>query len=212
MVERVAEGTACVVVIDDVEEVARVTASSLESRLGKRCIWFTEPSKLVDHVRAHSVSVIVSDLKMPETSGEVLQERVMEMDPSISFVFVTGHADVPSTVRIMSKGAVTLLEKPINIDRLAAAVEEARLLNRVRRESLVPDEALRGAISSLETEEHQVLQALLQGTPQKTIAKSLCISLRTVDRRRKDILRKCGANSIIEIATRLSRLLNTRPK
>ncbi len=154
-------------------------------------------------LQAFSPSVpgcIVTDLRMPEMSGADLQQRLLADGVRTPIIFLTGFADVPTTVRLMQQGAVTILEKPYREDELIGAIraalhrDEEQLLHTARQR----DVGVR--LGSLSEGEVQVMDLMVEGKPNKTIAVRLDVSMRTIDRRRRIVLDKMKIDSVPELA------------
>ena len=193
-------------IVDDDGAVATVAARILEQAGEFRCRVFTSSSELVDALAPGVAACVVSDIRMPHVDGGQLQQELLAVDQTISIVFLTGYADVPTTVRVMERGAVTLLQKPYQAAELVAAVRKAvkrcELLRRQQVERIESQKRL----DSLSEDEREVLQCMVAGLSNKAIAFKLAISPRTLDRRRQNILHTMGVDSVVELASLLERL------
>ncbi len=142
---------------------------------------------------------IVTDVRMPGMSGLDLLKRLRELKNSVPVIVITGHADVPLAVEAMRFGASDFLEKPFDDDILLAAVRRALSEDSASRE----DQALRAAVTrrleSLSARERQVLEGLVAGHPNKTIAYDLGISPRTIEIYRANVMTKMEAASLSEL-------------
>jgi two-component system response regulator FixJ len=142
---------------------------------------------------------IVTDVRMPGMSGLDLLKRLRELKNDIPIIVITGHGDVPLAVEAMKCGASDFLEKPFDDDVLLAAVRRALSKDAASQE----DHALRAAVAqrleSLSARERQVLEGLIAGHPNKTIAYDLGISPRTVEIYRANVMTKMEAGSLSEL-------------
>lgn len=154
----------------------------------------------------NQVGCVISDLQMPEMNGAELQKRLRKYDSSLALIIISGHADVSSTVQLMEKGAVTLIQKPLETNRLLAAIEKALLQSQEQHESLALYRDAVERLAQVDEEEMQVMQRVIKGMPVKAISDALTMSNRTVDRRRLSALTKSRATSITEFAMLLARL------
>lgn len=154
----------------------------------------------------NQVGCVISDLQMPEMNGAELQKRLRKYDSSLALIIISGHADVSSTVQLMEKGAVTLIQKPLETNRLLAAIEKALLQSQEQHESLALYRDAVERLAQVDEEEMQVMQCVIKGMPVKAISDALTMSNRTVDRRRLSALTKSRATSITEFAMLLARL------
>jgi two-component system response regulator FixJ len=141
---------------------------------------------------------IVSDLRMPGMDGLQLLRRLKEMRVTLPVVIMTGHADVSLAVEAMKVGAVDFIEKPFQDEVLVDAIESA--MARHRKNSLAGDvEEIGARLASLTPREHQVLDGLVAGKPNKTIAADLGLSPRTVEVHRANVMSKMAASSLSEL-------------
>ena len=161
---------------------------------------FSSPIELLDSIHPDDVGCVVTDLEMPDMNGISVQNRLLEMGSRMSLVVITAHADVPRTIELMSKGAVTLLEKPFRSSLLLEAVEKAidvSLQNHAKRSKIEQAVELIGLLTS---EELEVMKLAAAGLPNKAISTQLDMSLRTIDRRRQSSLQKLGVVSVADFA------------
>ncbi len=154
----------------------------------------------------NQVGCVISDLQMPEMNGAELQKRLRKYDSSLALIIISGHADVSSTVQLMEKGAVTLIQKPLETNRLLTAIEKALLQSQEQHEALALYRDAVERLAHVDEEEMQVMQCAIKGMPVKAISDALTMSNRTVDRRRLSALTKARATSITEFAMLLARL------
>lgn len=142
---------------------------------------------------------IVTDVRMPGMSGIELIKRLHEGGIKMPVIVITGHGDVPMAVAAMKLGAVDFLEKPFDEEILLAAVRAA--LNRKsddgKREARQAE--IRKKLASLSAREREVLEGLLAGHPNKTIAFDLGISPRTVEIYRANVMTKMKAGSLSDL-------------
>lgn len=142
---------------------------------------------------------IITDVRMPEMSGIDLLRRLKEMQVSLPVIVITGHGDVPLAVEAMRLGAADFLEKPYEDEVMVASVRGA--LGRHERDAKRDAEltALRERLAALSTRERQVLEGLVIGHPNKTIAYDLGISPRTVEIYRANVMTKMKAGTLSEL-------------
>jgi two-component system, LuxR family, response regulator FixJ len=139
---------------------------------------------------------IVSDVRMPGIDGLELQRRLKALGVHLPVIIMTGHADVPLAVEAMKAGAVDFIEKPFDDEVLLSAIRVA--LERYNALDHQDAEAIQiqTRLQSLSPRERQVLDGLLAGHPNKTIAYDLKLSPRTVEVHRANVMMKMGANSL----------------
>jgi len=145
------------------------------------------------------VGCLIADIRMPEMDGLELQQRLIERSLHFPMIVITGHGDVPLAVRAMKAGAIDFIEKPFTseaiLDSLAAAV--VHLATPHEQDPMRVAAAAKLAL--LSPREREVLEGLLAGLPNKSIAYDLAISPRTVEIHRARVMDKMGARSLYEL-------------
>jgi FixJ family two-component response regulator len=149
---------------------------------------------------------ILLDLRLPGASGLELQERLAERGCSAPVVFLTGHGDVPASVRAMKKGAVDFLQKPVVADELFAAVASALLRDESARRQLEELGDLRARAATLSDRQREVWLRVVRGELNKQIAHDLGIVERTVKLHRAKAMKKLNARSTADLARIAERL------
>ncbi len=197
-------------IVDDDVAVATLASRVLESVGEFACRQFTSASALLAELKNTRPACIVSDIKMPEVDGKALQQQLLEFDPTICTVFLTGYADVPTTVLLMEQGAVTLLQKPYEAADLIAAVRKAVRRCDVQRRQHDEAVAAQARLERLSEDEREVLECMVAGLSNKAIAFKLALSPRTLDRRRQTILQTMEVESVVELAALVERLRTHR--
>jgi two-component system response regulator FixJ len=149
----------------------------------------------------HSVQpgCIVTDVRMPGMDGLALQRELKNRSIHLPVIVITGHGDVPLAVEAMKNGAVDFLEKPFNDESLLSAIRVA--IDRHSRDAKRGGEvaAIKAKFDSLSPRETEVLQGLVAGLPNKTIAYDLNISARTVEVHRANLMTRMGAHSVADL-------------
>ncbi len=139
---------------------------------------------------------LVLDIRMPGMSGLDLQERLLKVGATLPIIFVTGHGDVPVTVRAMKAGAFDFLQKPFNdnvlLDAIFAAIRQSE---EMRAEEERRAQAAQG-LAALTAREREVLRLLRGGKSSKLIAADMGISVRTVEGYRANIMDKMNARTV----------------
>jgi len=188
-----------VYLVDDDPDVLRSLAELL-SAAGIRTESHLTAESLLASVAQDSAGCVVSDFKLTGMSGLDLQRELAAAGIFLPLVIVSGYASVPMTVELMENGAVTLLEKPFDSAELLNAVQKA--LDRFLAEAKQRMElaTIRQRLDTLTPEELEVLELMIAGSPNKVISTELEISMRTVDRRRSNVLQKMGVSSPPELA------------
>ncbi|RUW56673.1 MULTISPECIES: response regulator FixJ [unclassified Mesorhizobium] len=153
---------------------------------------------------------IVTDVRMPGIDGIEFLRQLRAGGHTIPVIVMTGHADVALAVQAMKEGAADFIEKPFDDEMLIEAIRSA-LANRNQANAAHPQSAdIRTRLSALSERERQVLDGLVSGLPNKTIAYDLGISPRTVEIHRANVMSKMGASSLSHLV-RMALIVESRP-
>jgi two-component system, LuxR family, response regulator FixJ len=188
-------GSAVVHLIDDDEAVRRALAfllgtAGLAVKVYESALLFLEKFDSAD------AGCIVTDVRMPGMDGIQLLRRLNELKNKLPVIVLTGHADVPLAVEAMKFGAVDFIEKPFSDDVLLGVIQSALARS---SQSAGDVSQIRARIATLTPREKEVLDGLLAGHPNKTIAFDLGLSPRTVEVHRANVMTKMGASSLSEL-------------
>lgn len=197
-------------IVDD-DDAVRESLSLLLEAIGHQVRTFGSAKDFLDAAPGLTAGCLIADIRMPEMDGLELQFALKERALQFPLIVITGHGDVPMAVRAMKAGALDFIEKPFATPTLLASVEAA--LSRLGAADQ-PDPVARAALERLELlspREREVLEGLLAGLPNKTIAYDLAISPRTVEIHRARVMDKMGARSLSELI-RLSLSAGLQPK
>jgi len=194
-----AQRKARVLVLDDDPGVLSVIGQLLNAH-GFAAEVFSSPAALLDSRHPDDIGCLVTDLEMPHINGMEVQSRLIAAGSSLAVVVVTAHADVPRTIKIMSQGAVTLLEKPFKSQQLVTAVHNAVEISRRTFDRRSRIENAQKLIDKLSDEELQIMKLAAAGMPNKAISLQLDLSPRTIDRRRQSALLKLDVASVADFA------------
>ena len=142
---------------------------------------------------------VVTDVRMPGIDGLELQRRLNDLALNLPVIVMTGHGDVRLAVEAMKAGAIDFIEKPFDDDILLASIQRAIARYDQTGERAREAAQARGKLASLSPRENEVLQGLLAGHPNKTIAYDLKISARTVEVHRANVMTKMGAGILSDL-------------
>jgi RNA polymerase sigma factor (sigma-70 family) len=142
---------------------------------------------------------LVLDIRMPGLGGLELQEKLNELGSTLPIIFITGHGDVPMAVEAMQKGAVDFIQKPFRDQELLDRISEAVKTDQERRSAREEKAEVRERIGKLTNREHQVLDLVVTGKPNKVIAYELGVSQRTVEIHRARVMEKMQAKSLADL-------------
>ena len=149
---------------------------------------------------------LLLDVRLPGPSGLELQSALQRRNAELPVIFLTGHADVASSVKAMKAGAVDFLEKPVEPELLFAAIHRALEQHESRRATRAADEGLRKRLDLLTPQQREVFERIVVGKLNKQIAHELGISERTVKTRRAEIMERLDANSVAELGRQAEQL------
>jgi len=149
--------------------------------------------------------VILLDVRMPGLSGLALFERLVErgLTPVLPVIFLTGHADVPTAVAAVKRGAFDFVEKPFSDNALVDRVEQALAASAAAIAARRRRQAVQRAVAELTDRERDVMHLVVEGRPNKLIADALDISVRTVEVHRARVFDKMNVRSAVELANLL---------
>lgn len=189
---------AVVHLIDD-DEAVRQALAFLLATAGHAVRVYESAEAFLNSGGAAQPGCIVSDVRMPGIDGLALQRHLREIGVTLPVVIMTGHADVPLAVEAMKAGAVDFIEKPFDDEVLLSAIRVAlsRQDESGRRSAEISQ--IRAKLEALSERERQVLEGLVAGHPNKTIAYDLDLSPRTVEVHRANLMIKMGANSLSDL-------------
>jgi two-component system response regulator FixJ len=182
-------------VVDDDESLRRALRRLLLSA-GYNAVTYATAAAFIEAAPRLSGCLLL-DLRMPDMDGLEVQARLVALGVRVPVIVITGHGDVPTAVQAMKAGALDFIEKPIDEDRLLAAIAAA-LQEGARRTR--DDEAMQAVqrIAALSPRERQVLEGIVAGKPNKRIAYELHISPRTVEVHRTRLMIRLGTHSVAE--------------
>lgn len=146
-----------------------------------------------------SPACVVLDLHFPAGNGFDVLEWLASADTALAAVVLTAHGDVPTTVRAMKRGAVELLEKPIDNERLLAAVREGLARSARRAGELDRRRLLAARLDALSPRQREVFELVVAGLANKVIASRLGIAEKTVKVHRAEVMRRMEADSLAEL-------------
>jgi len=207
----VVESEAIVFVVDD-DPSMRKALSNLFRSVGLRAEVFGSARELLESELPEVASCLVLDIRLPGPSGLDFQAELAKANIQIPIIFMTGHGDIPMTVKAMKAGAVDFLTKPFRdqdmLDAVAIAIERDRA--RRKDEKIVAE--LRAVFETLTARERDVLGLVASGLMNKQIAAEIGLAEITVKIHRGHIMRKMGAKSLADLVRMAEMLGVRRPK
>jgi FixJ family two-component response regulator len=152
------------------------------------------------------VSCILLDVRIPGLSGPELQARLSALGSTLPIVFLTGHADIATTVQVIKAGAEDLLTKPVPRDKLIDAIERALARCRAVQEKHDQLHSLRKLVGRLTGRERQVFERVARGKMNKEIARELGTTERTIKAHRRSVMEKIQVTTLAELVVSAERL------
>jgi FixJ family two-component response regulator len=187
-----------VFVVDD-ESAVGVSIKRLLHSVGLEARHFTSASEFLRAKRPDAPGCIVLDVRLPDLSGLDLQQELAKANVDLPVIFVTGHADIPMTVRAMKAGAVEFLTKPFREQELLEAVQRAISRHRQTRDQRASMRVLQSRYELLTPREREVFPRVASGLLNKQVAAELNASEKTIKVHRGQLMQKMEAHSLSDL-------------
>ena len=187
--------------VDDDTQASRAAAELVRS-FGHQVHTFDSPREFLEELERidpEQVGCVVLDLRMPGMDGIELHQRLVERDLCLPAIIVTGYADTALTVRAMRSGVLAVLDKPCRDNELWSFIQEAIAKSEDEVGRRRYRKSLEERFRRLSPHDRQVLQLILEGCKNRTMAKRLDVSLRTVENRRRRVFDAMQAESVAEL-------------
>jgi two-component system response regulator FixJ len=185
-------------VIDD-DEAIRQSLAFLLASANVKVTTYESATAFLGALPGIASGCIITDVRMPDIGGLDLLRRLRELQIAMPVIVITGHGDVPLAVEAMKSGAADFIEKPFNDEVLLASVRSALSTQKKQGRQEAERSEIHERLAALSNRERQVLEGLVAGRPNKTIAYDLGISPRTVEIYRANVMTKMHAASLSEL-------------
>jgi len=202
-------GQPIVFIVDD-DPLVRGSVSSLLRSVGLQTRVFGSASEFLQEKRPALPSCLVLDVRLPGVSGLDFQAELSSRNIQIPIIFMTGHGDIPMTVRAMKAGAVEFLTKPFREQDMLDAVKLALERDQGRIESEKVSSGLKSNFATLTPREQEIMALVASGLMNKQVAGKIGLSEITVKVHRGRIMQKMGARSLADLV-RMAEALGVRP-
>ena len=194
-----------VYVLDDEPEMVKALTRLLRSKHFE-LRGFTSPNEFLQAFNPQELACLVLDVAMPELDGLELQRRLTHQGILIPIIFLTGHGDIPMSVRAIKAGATDFLTKPVDSVALVAAVNTALQAAESRRQTISETAALAARLARLTPREHEVMKHIVAGRLNKQIAADLGTGEQNIKFHRAHIMQKMGVESLADLVHAAERL------
>jgi FixJ family two-component response regulator len=192
-------------VLDDEPEIVKALVRLLRAK-GFEVRGFTSVRDFLKAYRPEETACLVLDVAMPELDGLTLQRRLTQQGILIPILFLTGHGDIPMSVRAIKAGATDFLTKPVDQDLLVPAVIAALQTAESRHRSIAETAALAARLAKLTPREREVMEHVVSGQLNKQIAADLGTGEQNIKLHRMHIMRKMGVESLADLVRAAERL------
>lgn len=187
-----------VFVVDD-DEAVRDSLTLLLEAEGLATEGFEDAQAFLEAYRPERGGCLVLDVRMPGMNGLELQRELNQAGADLPVIFITGHGDVPMSVKALKAGALDFLEKPFDGKDLLAVIQKAFVQDARRRKEQAAKRKVAERFARLTPREQQVMGLVIQGKSNKEIAAALGVSHRTVEIHRARVMEKTAASSLPDL-------------
>lgn len=202
--------TSLVYVVDDDPSMLRALPRLLHSA-GLRCQVFSSAVAFLEHDLCDLPSCLVLDVLMPDIDGLELQRRLSQQPLPLPIIFITGHGDIPMSVRAIKAGAIDFLPKPFDDEELLSAVGRALEQSALDRARHLDESLIRERVELLSPREREVFAHVVSGKLNKQIGRRLGVTEKTIKVHRAQVVRKMQAGSLADLVRMAERVGITAP-
>ncbi|MFZ6757763.1 response regulator transcription factor [Undibacterium sp. Ji50W] len=196
-----------VFLVDDQESILKALSRLIVS-MGFEVETYNSAQDFLESGNATTPGCLVLDLSMPRMGGMMLQERLGGMASDMPIIFLTGNGSIDSSVQAMKKGAHDFLTKPVDAEKLLAAIQSALARNQTARQIRAERDKITAHLAELTPREHEVLLHITDGKLNKQIADNMGIAEKTIKIHRARVMSKMEAKSVASLVHQLEKLKN----
>lgn len=189
----------CIYIVDDDPSILDALSLML-SQEGMVVKTYESGPEFLETCREGCYGCAIIDIRMPNMDGLQLQETLTQLNLPLAIIFLTGHGNIPMSVKAIKAGAVDFITKPVTRDKLMASVQSALEESQKRLAQVTNHHDARSRIATLTERELEVMRLAIAGFPNKEIARRLDISHRTVEIHKSRIMHKTGASNLLDLA------------
>jgi RNA polymerase sigma factor (sigma-70 family) len=187
-----------VYIVDDDVDVREGVSALLQS-VGLKVVALSSTVEFLTHKRSEEPSCLILDVRLPGLSGLDFQAELAKAQNEIPIIFITGHGDIPMSVKAMKAGAIEFLTKPFREQDILDAVRVALERDRARHELQIQTQSLRTRYDALSDREQQVMRLVCAGLMNKQVAAEIGVSEVTVKVHRHNLMKKLDARSLADL-------------
>ncbi|MGI2155706.1 response regulator transcription factor [Shewanella oncorhynchi] len=180
--------------VDDDEAILDSLGFML-GQFGYQVQTFNSGRDFLEHCALSQAGCVILDSRMPEITGQEVQQKLLETHSPLGVIFLTGHGDLPMALSAFRKGACDFFQKPVSGKALVQAIEKAQRESQAAFEQ----QSLQHKFDQLTEREQQVLAHVIQGMTNKQISEAMFLSLRTIEVHRAKIMKKLEVNNMAEL-------------
>lgn len=189
---------ATVYMVDDNIPLVKALARNVEQE-GYKTRCFSQPKEFLNQYKDIGYNCLVLDVRMPEMTGDELQQALLDNHILIPIIFISGFTDVPVIVGTLKNGAIDFLTKPVEKEKLTLSIEKALLKDYENKQSKKANQDIMDCIESLTARELEIMKLIVEGKLNKVIAYELDISINTVENHRAKIMKKMKAQTLADL-------------
>ncbi len=189
-------------IVDDEESVLESMAFMLET-YGYQVETFNQGQAFLDTVDTEQIGCVLLDSRMPGLRGQEIHKILLNQSSPLSVIYLTGHGDIPMAVEALKNGAIDFFQKPVDGDNLVKAIDKAMQASETNAKGVAESKAM----ESLTQREREVLDLIVQGKKNQQMADELCVSLRTIEVHRSNVMKKLQADSLAVLIRKVGHLI-----